>query len=367
MQPQTPPSPRGSYGRLKLVAYTALVISIVALISIAALTVELMRGFGQASTTTRATLAPITVTGQLITPPLSLPDAPPILAQQPFGQRLTNINLPFNSTQLRVINNGPDSYFETAAQMYLNGSLTSIVGQQIAPAPLFTVNGKPAVTYLGAISCVYCGENRWAMALALSRFGSFQNLFIGYSSLGDGDVPTIYWAPAHYNATSSVEFGNFYNGTYVTFLSIEYSSPITQGFQMQGLPYFQTQAKTINNTIYKAATSLIISENNYAGTPYTIWGKYSALGADAQDFGTATSGSSTTSSTTLPISSMTHDQILASFAHPSNQFAWTEYAAADYYIALVCASLGTGSASSTMAPPVCSLPSIATMTAQARG
>ena len=115
-----------------------------------------------------------------------------------------------NSSQLAVINDEPNSYFDTAARMWLNGSLTSLVGQQIAAAPLLTVNGKPAVVYLGAISCVYCGENRWAMALALSRFGIFQNLFFGYSSLGDQDVPTVYWAPAHYNATSAVDFGNFY-------------------------------------------------------------------------------------------------------------------------------------------------------------
>lgn len=369
MQPETPPGQRGGYGRLKLVAYTALVLSIVALVGVAALSVELMRGLGQTTTST-ATLAPISVTGQLITPPLSLPDAPPILVQQPFGQRLTNINVPFNSTQLKVINDGPDSFFETAAQMYLNGSLTSIIGQQIANAPLLTVNGKPAVTYLGAITCIYCAENRWAMALALSRFGTFQNLFVGYSSLGDQDVPTVYWAPAHYNATSAVEFGNFYNGTYVTFLSIEYSSPITGGFQMQSLTYFQTQAKALKNPVYENATSLIVRLNNFRGTPYTIWGKYIVLGADATNFGDTTpasSGSSTTSSTTLPISSMTHDQILASFAHPSTQFAWTEYAAADYYIALVCASLGAGSASTAAAPPICSLPSISTMTAQARG
>jgi hypothetical protein len=48
---------------------------------------------------------------------------------------------------------------------------------------------------------------------------------------------------------------------------------------------------------------------------------------------------------------LTHDQILASLADPSSNFAWTEYAAADYYVALVCAS-------GNIPAPVCSLPSV---------
>ena len=358
------------YRRTKSVAYIALVLGIAALVCVATLSVVLVRDLNQLNhATTTTTLAPITITGMLITPPLSLPDAPPILVQQPFGQRLTNINVPLNSTQLSVINNGPDAYFATAAKMYVNNSLSIVIGQQIAPAPLFTVNGKPSVTYLGAISCVYCGENRWAMALALSRFGSFQNLFFGYSSLGDGDIPTLYWAPAHYNATSAVDWGNFYSGNYVNFISIEYASPITAGFRMQTLNYFQQQAKTLNNSVYESATNLIVNLNNFVGTPYTIWEKYVVLGADASNFGDTTSTATTTSSTTFPIASMTHDQILASFAHPTTQFAWNEYAAADYYVALICASLGVvaGASSAAMAPPICSDPSIATMTVQARG
>ncbi|HVB96045.1 MAG TPA: DUF929 family protein [Nitrososphaerales archaeon] len=357
-------------------AYTGMTLSVVALVLVAGLSVELSLGLQRTTTSSTTSLAPIFVTGQLITPALSLPDAPPILTQQPFGQRLTDINSPLNASQLAVINDEPNSYFDTAARMWLNGSLTSLVGQQIAAAPLLTVNGKPTVVYLGAISCVFCGENRWAMALALSRFGVFQDLFFGYSSLGDQDVPTIYWAPAHYNATSAVEFGNFYEGTYVTFLSIEYSSPIKAGFQMQTLPFFQQQASASNNTVYEKATGLIVNLNNYAGTPYTIWGRYSVLGADATDFGGSTSTTSTSSSTTssssassttsttalLPLASMTHDQVLASFARPNTQFAWTEYAAADYYIALICSSLGVMSSSSITAPTICSQPNISSMT-----
>ncbi len=360
------------YKRLKVMAYTGMALSIVALVLVAALSVELSHGLSDRTSSSTEALAPIFVTGPLITPPLSLPDAPAIVTQEAFGQRLTDINVPLNSSQLAVINDEPNSYFDTAARMWLNGSLTSLVGQQIAAAPLLTVNGKPTVVYLGAISCVYCGENRWAMALALSRFGVFQDLFFGYSSFGDQDVPTIYWAPAHYNATSAVDFGNFFDGTYVEFLSLDYASPITAGFQMETLPYFQQQATAVNNTVYEKATNLMVSLNNFAGTPYTIWGRYSVPGADATDFGdvtstsssssSASSSSSTTTAALLPLATMTHDQVLASLANPSTPFAWTEYAAADYYVALICSSLGVISTSSVTAPPVCSEPNISGMT-----
>ena len=60
---------------------------------------------------------------QLPQPPLSLSAYPVITQQQPFGKRLTNINAPLNSTELAVINDAPSSYFETAGEMLLNGSI----------------------------------------------------------------------------------------------------------------------------------------------------------------------------------------------------------------------------------------------------
>ncbi len=355
-------SPSRDFGRLKLLAYSSIIVSVASMLFVAVLAVQLNTYYHQSSSGTIITgstisttsYAPITISGNLITPPLSLPDAPPIAAQQPFGSRLTNINAPLNATELAVINNASQGYFVTAAQMYLNHSLSIPIGANVAAAPLLMVNGKPSVTYLGAISCVYCGENRWAMALALSRFGGFEQLFKGYSALQDQDVPTIYWAPGHYNASSAVEYGNFYSSSYINFISIEYSSPITQGFSMGTLSYFQQEATMTANPIYGNATQVIIKLNNYAGTPYTMWGKFSVPGADASNFGD-TSSNSTTS---LPMASLTHEQILSRLAHPSSPFAWNEYAAADFYISLLCASMPSPA-------PVCMLPSISTMVSQA--
>ena len=149
-----------------------------------------------------------------------------------FGSRLTNIDKPLNASDLSVINNAPDSYFETAAQKLLNGSLTdeilAVPANQSVHAGPYIYGGKPTVIYIGAISCVFCGENRWAMALALSRFGNFSQLYEGYSSFGDHNLPTLYWADDNYTTQEGVGFGNSYSSKYINFLSADYLSPIVQ-------------------------------------------------------------------------------------------------------------------------------------------
>ncbi len=302
------------------------------------------------SNSSGASLHGYNITGALLVPATSLPDAPVITENQTFGKRLTNINAPFNATELAVINNAPNAYFETAGNMLLNGSIKNQVGAQPNKVPPFIVNGKPSVIYLGSITCVFCGENRWAMALALSRFGSFSQLYHGYSSFGDYDLPTIYWAPAHYNSSSMV-FGSFYNSSVINFIALEDSNPITQGFSLNPISTMQKRVNATGNAVYTDAFSFIIQLSNYtktafSGTPYTIWGDYQIGGADAVDF-----GNTTPSSGTLPLTYMTHRQVLSQFANPNDQFAWSEYAGADLYVAMICSSINNSS-------QVCSLPAI---------
>ncbi len=157
-----------------------------------------------ATTTTVHTAQFFKINSTLITPQISLSNAPVITQEQTFGARLTDINAPFNATELAGVNNAPNSYFQIAGNMLLNNTLSNRVGG-LTPKqlPVFMLNGKPVVIYFGSTTCIYCAENRWAMMLALSRFGNFSELFKGYSAVQDGDIPTVYWAPAEYNATST--------------------------------------------------------------------------------------------------------------------------------------------------------------------
>jgi hypothetical protein len=48
-----------------------------------------------------------------------------------------------------------------------------------------TSSGKPEIVYYGAEYCPYCGAERWAIVMALSRFGSFSGLQLMASTAND--------------------------------------------------------------------------------------------------------------------------------------------------------------------------------------
>lgn len=296
------------------------------------------------------------VNGSLIVPNASFADSPVVIEQQPPGNRLTGINKPLNSTELAVINKAPDSFFEKGGEMYLNETLTNYMNPSMRKVPeMFTVNGKPSVIYFGSITDAFSGENRWAMALALSRFGSFSGLFKGYSAIQYGDFPTIYWAPAHYKA-SNVVLGAFYTSKYISFIAVEDQSPITGNFTLNPFNITQLRINSTGNAVYMSAFQFLRSVGNatvpFIGVPYMIWGYFLQFGADAIDF-----GNSMSNSYGLPVTNTTNEQVLQQLSHPGNQFAWTEYAAADIYVAMVCGSIRD-------AAPVCSLPAIKGIEAQ---
>ncbi len=84
-----------------------------------------------------------------------------------------------------------------------------------------TVDGKPTVVYVGAEYCPFCGATRWAMILALMRFGDFSTLHYMTSSSSDvyPSTPTF----TFYNST--------YTSSYITFLSTETTTNAEQPLQ----------------------------------------------------------------------------------------------------------------------------------------
>jgi Domain of unknown function (DUF929) len=110
------------------------------------------------------------------------------------------------------------------------GSYTGKI-QTITPAgTALTSNGKPEMLYMGAEYCPYCAAARWAMIVALSRFGTFTGLTTLHSAVANGagdaepdpDTPTWTFLHAHYSspylAFSTVELQtnipDASNGTY---------------------------------------------------------------------------------------------------------------------------------------------------------
>jgi thiol-disulfide isomerase/thioredoxin len=84
-------------------------------------------------------------------------------------------------------------------------------GPKALSAPSLTRDGKPELLYVGAEYCPFCAAERWALVVALSRFGSFTNLHLSRSSATDvfPNTPTFTF------------FGAQYSSPYVTFTPVE--------------------------------------------------------------------------------------------------------------------------------------------------
>jgi hypothetical protein len=64
-------------------------------------------------------------------------------------------------------------------------------------------HGKPVVLYVGAQYCPFCAAERWALVLALSRFGEWSGLRPMRSTAGEGGFPgiaTYNWLHATYRS-----------------------------------------------------------------------------------------------------------------------------------------------------------------------
>ncbi|MGC8479094.1 MAG: DUF929 family protein [Candidatus Micrarchaeia archaeon] len=91
------------------------------------------------------------------------------------------------------------------------GTASYSVISKISSANELMLNNKPEILYMGAEYCPFCAAERWALIIALSRFGTFSNLHYMTSSVTDysPSTPTF----TFYNST--------YTSNYISFVSVE--------------------------------------------------------------------------------------------------------------------------------------------------
>jgi hypothetical protein len=90
-----------------------------------------------------------------------------------------------------------DAVGEGSVPSYIRAPVSAVTG------PALTAGGKPEMLYIGAEFCPYCGAMRWAMAVALSRFGAFAVPLRGiHSSSADvyPSTPTLTFYKASYSS-----------------------------------------------------------------------------------------------------------------------------------------------------------------------
>lgn len=192
-------------------------------------------------------------------------------------------------------------------------------------APALKVNNKPEVLYEGAEYCPYCATERWAITVALSKFGTFSNLKATHSSTTD----------VYPNTQTVSYYGSSYSSKYITFTPIEVYTNIPNG--SGGYTTLQTPTQSESSII-----------NKYDATPYLP--SSSAGSIPFIDFGGRfLSAGATYEPTVLQNKSLS--TIASSLADPTSPIAKGADGAANTIIATIC-KLTNNQPASTCTTPV---------------
>jgi len=215
----------------------------------------------------------------------------------PTGSALTTV-----TDQVRAV---PASALQTVGSGTVSARPSTISG------PALTSGGKPELLYIGAEYCPYCAAERWAMIVALNRFGTFTGLTAIRSAAHNGggnaepypNTPT--WTFAHASYTSQ----------WLTFTPVEeYTNipdPSTGGYtQLQNL----TTAQQANIQEFDAA--------NQGAIPFINFGnKFMSVGATYNP---------------SVLAGLTWDQIANDLHDPSSAVAKGVLGSANYLTAAIC-------------------------------
>jgi hypothetical protein len=107
----------------------------------------------------------------------------------------------------------PASALDSVGAGSVTGGPTPVTG------PPLTVGGKPQVLYIGAEYCPYCAAQRWAMIVALSRFGTFSGLSTVHSASRD----------VYPNTPTFTFHGSHYTSKYISFAPVEETTNVPNG------------------------------------------------------------------------------------------------------------------------------------------
>jgi hypothetical protein len=194
-------------------------------------------------------------------------------------------------------------------------------GGQVSAKPttisgnLLTSGGKPEMLYVGAEYCPYCAAERWAMIVALSRFGTLSGLATTHSAARNGagnaepypNTPT--WTFAHASYTSK----------FLTFTPVE---------ELTNIPDPKTGEYTPLQTPTSAQQALI---NKYDATfgdaiPFVDYGnRYLTVGASYNPG---------------VLQGLTWNQVAADLRAPASPVAKGVLGTANYMTAAICKLTG---------------------------
>lgn len=123
--------------------------------------------------------------------------------QQPSNTGITTPT-PTSASVLRTVTHVDSTVLAAVGTGGQNKVLTPLKGGSGSATPPFLTGptGKPEIFYAGANYCPYCAAERWAMVVALSRFGTFSKLDQTTSSATDvfPNTPTFTFYHSEYTS-----------------------------------------------------------------------------------------------------------------------------------------------------------------------
>jgi thiol-disulfide isomerase/thioredoxin len=213
------------------------------------------------------------------------------------------------SVQAQVMSVPPSTLSAVGAGSVVSGALSPLTG------PALTSGGKPEMLYIGAEWCPYCAAERWAMAVALSRFGTFSPLR-GIHSASDDVYP---------NTATLTFYKSTYTSKYLVFTPVESED---------------TNRKALQNP---------------TAAQQALWTKYDPPGDSFPfiDFGNRFLATVTYNPGVLQ--GLTWSQIAADLHNPSSAPAKGAVGSANVFTAAICKLTGNRPASVCTTAPVSSL------------
>lgn len=198
----------------------------------------------------------------------------------------------------------------TLATVGIGSSGTQLLKPVTGPA--LASGGKPEMLYIGAEWCPYCAAERWAMAVALSRFGSFTPLRGVHSSPTDV-----------YPNTATLTFhGSTYTSKYLVFTPVE--------------------NQDVNHNLLQTPTA----------AQSALWAKYDPPGNSYPFIDIGNRFVATTTYNPQVLQGLTWNQIAADLHNPSSPVAQGAVGSANLFTAAICKITGNAPASVCGASPI---------------
>jgi thiol-disulfide isomerase/thioredoxin len=240
--------------------------------------------------------------------------SPQGLSNGPTGSALAPV--------VKDVTSVPASTLDAVGAGAFTGKIQTITGN---PTPL-TADGKPELLYMGAEYCPYCAAERWAMIVALSRFGTFSGLATVHSGISNGAG-----GQEPYPGTPTFTFVHAsYSSPYLSFSPVELQTNI---------PDPSNGTYTTLQTPTSAQQALI---NKYDAPPYVESSQAGAI--PFLDFGNkyVSIGVSYSNQALVGLSWST---IAADLSNPNSAVAKAVDGTANYFTAAICKMTGNQPAS----------------------